>query len=230
MKNLVIGVIGNKGGIGKTTFSYNLLYLLTTLEIPSILIDCDNDQYSSADFAHDRKSAGLKPDLNVINMASKDLESNILKLSKEYEVIIIEFGKAVDGKEEDDRSNALKLAIKLSDKIVMPIQPSPVDAKTIAKIESKLSEIDCPAYIVPNRVKSQGQLDALLSAKDSLRYFKFTENYLKDLLCYQDSFGLDGRSVFELQKLKEYSNQNSVMVGINNFKKLFEEILCQEDH
>ena len=223
MNNFILAIVGNKGGIGKTTLAYNLLYLLTKAEVSAILIDCDNDQYSSADFANDRKKAGIEPVLNVINMPTRDLQKNIVELSKKYEVIIIEFGKATEDKEEKDRNYALELAIKLADKVVMPIQPSPVDAKTISKVEQKLplSAIKVSTVIVPNRVKSQGQLNSLLAAAGDLKYFKFTENYLKDRLCYQDSFALGGRSVFEMKGSEPEKAQKE-------FKQLFEEILCQQ--
>ena len=222
LKNLVIAIVGNKGGIGKTTTAYNLLYLLTVAEVSVVLIDCDNDQYSSADFANDRRNANIKPELNVVNMPTSDLQKNILELSKKYQVILIEFGKA--NGDESDRNFALELAVKLADKIIMPIQPSPMDAKTVAKVEGKLpmAAINVPMILIPNRVKSRGQLQALLDASSSLKYFKFSESYLKDRLCYQDSFGLDGRSVFEMKTVEAKKAQAE-------FKQLFEEIICLEN-
>ena len=78
MSNLVIAVVGNKGGIGKTTLSYNLLYCLKKAGVSAVLIDCDNDQYSSADFAEDRKNAKIEPELNVNNLPTEKLEKDIL--------------------------------------------------------------------------------------------------------------------------------------------------------
>ena len=216
MKNFVLAIIGDKGGIGKTTIAYNLLYLLTNDKISAVLIDCDNDQYSSADFANDRKIARIKPELKVINMATKDLQKNIVKLSKEYQIIIIEFGKATA--ENGERNNALELATLLADKIIMPIQPSPVDAKTIISVENKLSnDSQVPAIIIANRVKSGQQFKALFDSVKNLKFFKMSKDYLKDRLVYQDAFAFCGKSIFEL-------NSNSAKLAQKEFLKIYKEI------
>jgi len=220
MENYVLAIVGNKGGIGKTTLAYNFLYWLTQQDISAILIDCDNDQYSSADFALERKEAGIKPELVVKNMPTKDLRKNIVKLGKKYEVIIIEFGKANEDIEEVDRNSALELAIKLADKVVMPIQPSPVDVKTIEKVEAKLplKARDVETVLVPNRIKSKDQLNALLRIQPDLEYFEFSKSFIKDRVCYQDSLGDEGRSVLEI-KAKSKSEKEA--------KKEFRQ-LCKE--
>ena len=220
MKNFVLAIIGDKGGIGKTTIAYNLLYLLTKEKINAVLIDCDNDQYSSADFANDRKIVGIKPELPVINMATKDLSSKIEFLSKKYKIIIIEFGKTVEAK--GDRSNALNLATLLADKIIMPIQPSPVDAKTIISVENKLpKDSKVPSIIIANRVKSGQQFKALFDSVNGLKYFIMSKNYLKDRLIYQDAFAFCGKSIFEL-------NNNSAKLAQKEFIKIYKEIFENE--
>jgi len=216
MNNFVLAIIGNKGGIGKTTLAYNILYLLTKNKVNALLIDCDNDQYSSADFANDRKIAGIKPELAVVNMATSALQDNIEKLSKQYQVIIIEFGKAVE--EKGDRGKALDLATLLADKIIMPIQPSPVDAKTIISVEDKLpANNQVPSIIIGNRVKSKQQFKSLFDSAQNLKTFKISKNYLKDRLVYQDAFAFCGRSIFEL-------NSNSANLAQKEFLKIYKEI------
>lgn len=224
--NFVLAVVGNKGGIGKTLFSYNLLYfLIKFLGIPTVLIDCDTDQYSSAEFSADRKAANIKPDLPVVNCRTEELEKIILALSKKYRFIIVEFGKANDDKEEKYRVRALELAVKLADKVVMPLQPTPPDVKTVRKVEAKLplNTIKVPTIIVPNRVKTKSQLENnLLAIAPYFKYFKVSKSFINDRLCYQDAFGLDGRSVFEING----SEPKKAHLELN---QLFKEILCQEN-
>lgn len=217
--NLVIAVVGNKGGIGKTTLSYNLHYLFIKKEISSVLIDCDNDQYSSADFAEDRKDAGIKPDLRVINLPTEELEKELAKLSKEVQVMIIEFGKSNNDKKEKFRNEALELAIKVADIIIMPLQPTAPDVKTVPKVEAKLplAARNVPAIIVPNRVKKENQLEVINGILPQLKYFKVSKTFLGDRLCYQDSLGFDGRSVFEIKTKESKKAQKE-------FNQLFEEL------
>ncbi|NBV06634.1 MAG: hypothetical protein EBS06_05300 [Proteobacteria bacterium] len=219
MTNFVLAVVGNKGGIGKTTVAYNMLYLLIKNGYSAVLIDCDNDQYSSADFAADRKEAGIFPEMPVVNIPTEELEKELKTLSKKYQVIIIEFGKANDDVKEKYRNLALELAIKVADKIIMPLQPTAPDVKTVPKVEAKLplSSARVPAYIVPNRVKKENQLNVIYGIKDFLTYFKISKTFLGDRMCYQDSLGFDGKSIFELKGKEPLKAQQE-------FQQLFEEI------
>ena len=219
MSNLVIAIVGNKGGIGKTTLSYNLLYLLIKEEISAVLIDCDNDQYSSGDFANDRKEAGIIPYLPVLNLPTEELEKQLPQLAKKYQVILIEFGKSNDDHKEKFRNAALELAIKVADKIIMPLQPTAPDVKTVPKVEAKLplAAKNVPALIVPNRVKKENQLQVIHGIAPQLKYFKISKSFLGDRLCYQDSLGFDGRSIFEMKGAQAKKAQLE-------FTQLFKEI------
>jgi cellulose biosynthesis protein BcsQ len=215
--NFVLAVVGGKGGLGKTTFSYNFLWLLVKYNIPAVLVDCDNGQNSSAEFAADRKAANILPEMPVIAMPTEQLSKALPKLAKEFRVIIIEFGKT-DNAESAKR--ALELAIKLADKIVMPLQPTAPDVKTIPSAEENLIRLNStvPAFIVPNRVKKESQLNVIYGVRSFLKCFKVTKTYLGDRLCYQDSLGFDGRSIFELNGTEPKKAQHE-------FIQLFEEIL-----
>lgn len=219
MTNLVIAIVGNKGGIGKTTLSYNLLYCLNKAGVSAVLIDCDNDQYSSADFAQDRKDSKILPTLEVINLPTEKLQKELPALAKKYQVILIEFGKSNDDAREKFRNAALELAIKVADKIIMPLQPTAPDVKTVPKVEAKLplAAKNVPALIVPNRVKKESQLDVINGIAPLLKYFKVSKSFLGDRLCYQDSLGFDGRSIFEMKGAQAKKAQQE-------FQQLFEEI------
>lgn len=219
MSNLVIAIVGNKGGIGKTTVSYNLLYCLKQANVSAVLIDCDNDQYSSADFAQDRKEAGILPTLEVINLPTEKLEKELPILAKKYQVILIEFGKSNDDAREKFRNAALELAIKVADKIIMPLQPTAPDIKTVPKVEAKLplAAKNVPALIVPNRVKKDSQLELIRAISPQLKFFKISKSFLGDRLIYQDSLGFDGKSIFEMKGSQAKKAQAE-------FQQLFEEI------
>lgn len=197
MATRVISIVNNKGGVGKTLLSYVLLYLFTKMKYKAILIDCDNDQFSSAEFAAMRKGK-VKPELEVLNVPTNRVREIVAKLG-DYDIIIIEFGKANDDAKELDRVQAMKLAVALADLILMPMQPTPADVKAAPKTISKLPlDGKVPALIVPNRVKTKAQLKVnILDAAHQFKHFSVTKSYIKDRLIYQNTFSLDGRTPFE---------------------------------
>lgn len=226
MKKIVIAIIGDKGGIGKTLFGYNITYRAYQDEPSCELIDCDNDQYSSSDFAKDRITAGLKP-LPVVNVATKNLRQYLVsEKSKNIKLSFIEFGKAF-GEDDAARREALELAVKVSDIVFSIMQASPVDARAFGKFEDNLpSEIkNIPAYLIVNRVKSKKRLKSVLEAAPDLKYFKLTESYLGDRLCYQDSFGDSGKSIFEIE-----AKDKSIKEAQKEFEQLYKEIIKKICH
>lgn len=196
-KNFVISAVGPKGGVGKTTFAYNLLWFFISNGVKACILDLDNGQNSSLEFATDRKKAGIKPDLPVYAVDTNNLQKELIRLSADYQVLIPEFGK---GEKEEGMKKALILAMKVSNLIVMPLQPTPPDVKSVPVAEKTLLslKVKVPAYIIPNRVKRESQLNVIYGVRSFLRAFKVTTNFISDKLCYQDSLGFDGRSVFEM--------------------------------
>ncbi len=219
IQNLVIVIIGDKGGIGKTLLAYNLIFWLLQYEPECELIDCDNDQFSSADFACLRKEAGIYPNLPIINVPTQELEKYLANSKKKAH--IIEFGKSF-GEDDKARRKALEKAVKWGDIILAPLPASPVDALAFGKFEEKLPvEIaNKPAILIPNRVKSAKRLRMILNSVPQLQYFKISESFLSDRLCFQDSFLDNGRTIFEI-KPKSDSDRD----GIKEFNKLVEEII-----
>ena len=134
MTNLVIAILGDKGGIGKSTLGTNLLRRIIDENSSAILIDCDSDQHSSAKLAKRRIANGIEPALNVLNIKSGELHKRVGELAKKYNIIIVEFGKAIGDMGEEERTRAVRLATKIADKIVMPLQPTSFDTETIVTI------------------------------------------------------------------------------------------------
>lgn len=221
MTNLVIAILGDKGGIGKSTLGTNLLRRIMEEESSAILIDCDSDQHSSAALMNQRKDSGIKPDLNVVNISNKFLEKAVKELSKTNKVIIIEFGKAMGDLENEERLLAVKLASRLADKIIMPIQPTFFDSKTIPQIEKKLIELklnQVPAFIIPNRVMSKKQLTGLTSSAPYLQYFKITKAYMKNRICYSEANDM-GCTIFDIKPQNKSQRE-----AVEESEQLFQEI------
>ncbi len=111
----VIGVLQQKGGVGKTTLSLNLAACYATQGLKVLVVDAD-PQGSAQEWAALRSA---EPLFSVIGMARPNLHREIEKLVADYDIVLI------DGA---PRSNDLvRSALLASDHVLIPVQPSPFD-------------------------------------------------------------------------------------------------------
>lgn len=111
---MIISVLNQKGGVGKTTLSIHIATALAA-QHKVLLIDAD-PQGSALDWAANREIAAAFP---VIGLPKPTLHREVPKLSEGYEWVII------DG---PPRVNELaRSAIAASNMVLIPVQPSPFD-------------------------------------------------------------------------------------------------------
>ena len=122
---MIIAILNQKGGVGKTTLSVNLAAALALSGQSTLLVDAD-PQGSALDWQAARRGESLFP---VVGMAKPTLHKDIPNLAKSYRHVVI------DG---PPRANDLaKSAILSAGLVVIPVQPSPYDvwaAEEIIKI------------------------------------------------------------------------------------------------
>ena len=114
---MIIGLINQKGGVGKTTIAISLAHALT-LKNPSesvILVDADPQQ-SSLNWSEIRED-----DLPfaIIGLAKKTLHRDLSPIIKNYKHVIIDSPPRV--------SDLARSCIAASDIVVIPCTPSPYD-------------------------------------------------------------------------------------------------------
>lgn len=111
---MIISILNQKGGTGKTTLSVNIAREYTIRNFKTLLVDSDSQ--GSAQRWHER-SGGDLIDMTCLSMTT--LDKDVLKFKDRYNRIII------DG---IPRVSPLTIcAIKASDVILIPVQPSPLD-------------------------------------------------------------------------------------------------------
>jgi len=112
---MIVGVLSQKGGVGKTTIAINTAATLALRGQRVLLVDAD-PQGSSLAWSSARDRDPLFP---VVGMAKPSLHRDLPTMAKDYDVVVIDGAPRVN---ELGRS-----AILASDTILIPVQPSPYD-------------------------------------------------------------------------------------------------------
>ncbi|MBT2987927.1 MAG: chromosome partitioning protein [gamma proteobacterium symbiont of Ctena orbiculata] len=187
----MITVIGSlKGGSGKSTVTFNLAVWLEMAEAEVLVVDAD-PQATLSDVSEVRTEEGYEPFLNL-----KDASALSRKKLRGYDEVLIDVGTS--------DIDAMKLALALADRVVIPVPPSQADIWSTQRFISFLDEAvdgERPELLTfINRADTHHAIresDEAAAALVSLPDVEFIKYRLCQRTVFRRSFS-EGLAVYEL--------------------------------
>ncbi|MEJ2309393.1 MAG: ParA family partition ATPase [Gammaproteobacteria bacterium] len=184
----VIALVGNKGGAGKTTLAINLASAFNELA-PTVLLDAD-PQGSSLQWFN---IAGDDCVLNVAD-ASIGVEDQV-RSAEDVSYCVVDCPPSVHSDQTRD-------ALRVSDLVIIPVQPSPLDLWASVHIETEVNKArkvnpGLRALLVINQSEPRTRLSRL--AADALQELSLpaASTAIRRRVAHRNAI-LQGRSVLQM--------------------------------
>ena len=194
---MIVVIAHIKGGTGKTTTAVQLA-LQRQIDYPERriwLVDAD-EQQSALDTATIRSQLSIEPPLACSSFPSGEaLAAQMGAQAKNWDDIIIDCG----GRDSD----ALRIALLVCDKLVVPVLPRAYDVWSLSRLEAVIenaqnlgAKFETLAFL--NRMDKTAESREAAAILDGMKHFKLLNTSLSDRVAYAKAVG-NGRSVFEMK-------------------------------
>lgn len=206
---MIIGILNQKGGVGKTTLTLNLAASFAAGGLSTLVVDAD-PQGSALTWSTVREAEPMFP---VIGMAKPTLHKELPTIAEKYDVTLIDGAPRVN-----DLGRAVIMA---SDLVVIPVQPSPYDVwaceetcTLIKEAQQYREELDAVFAINRKIVNTVIGRDVATALAD--QPFPILDAHITQRVAFAESAAA-GLSVFETAPGSEAANEiNALATAIWN--------------
>ena len=219
---MVISIVNEKGGSGKTTLAVNLAARLAEDGDNVLLIDAD-PQKSTEVFSDMRSQSGLKPLFSNVSRTGVSLGDEIERMNKAFDSIIIDTGGR-DSKE-------MRKAMLKSNLVIIPTIPSQYDVPVLESMleiydESRQVNEKLLAFVLVNRASPNPFLHKdLENLKEFVATIRTEKGFDNVMLLENSLFERQAykKAVVEGKSIKEFCAANDK--ALQDFENFYQEIL-----
>lgn len=203
----IIAIVGNKGGAGKTTLSLNIASGLNN-RARTAIIDAD-PQRSSLQWR-----AFAESDAVSVYEANEELASQARMLMQDYERVVIDCPPSVFAPQTNE-------ALVVSDRAVIPVQPSPMDLWATVHIveaveKAQQSNPGLRPLLVINQLEPRTMLSKLVREAVQEIGIPVAEAMIRRRAIFRSS-ALEGKSIYEVGRRGD--------AAIEEIEQLIQEIM-----
>jgi len=214
---MIVSILNEKGGVGKTTISVNLARAIKLADPNTRVLLVDSDSQASARDWHVEAKGEL---LNVVAIDRPTLDKDIQAFAHDYDWIFIDGAPAL---------NSMAIAaIKCSDIVLIPIQPSPLDlwatvglidlvGERISFTSGKLKAAFVVSRQIPNTIIGK-ELRSVLSEYQQSHSIATFQSGTSQRIVYATSFA-EGQTVLDMGENEAGKEIMSIAEELRAMKK-----------
>jgi chromosome partitioning protein len=131
-KPSVYVVCAQKGGVGKTVTACRIAVMFAQEGARVLLVDAD-EQESTFKFSVQRESAGVSPSMTCVKLSDMAVRTDVLKLKKNYDVVVIDSG----GRD----TKSMRAAASVANILITPCPPFSLDLWEVKKVDELVEEV-----------------------------------------------------------------------------------------
>lgn len=127
---MIVAVLGEKGGTGKTTLATNLAGMRAAAGRPVLLVDADRQ--GSASYWAEKRRATTCPAVACLQKLGRAFARDLPALAPRYEDIIVDVAAG--------DSPDLEAVLRVAARVLLPVQPAGLDVWTLGLLEDRVAE------------------------------------------------------------------------------------------
>lgn len=190
---MIIAVVNQKGGCGKTTIATNLAAMFAGENREVLIVDADPDQRSAMNWCADR--AEDLPRIHSSSLPARNLRKEADALRRKWDVVVIDGGARV--------TEHAFAAVAAADWLVIPVKPSKVDMDATAQfldvVQADMAKRDDLAGgLLLNQFQENTSIGTAAREQIAEWDFPVFDAYLHSYVAYAEAVW-QGQSVIEYQ-------------------------------